>query len=85
MDYIAELFAGEVEQLIEINATVCKLSEGSLLLDLCSSHSSALHFFLETISRRESMAYIFYIECYYARSGWKQSNNVGKVMRRCVE
>jgi hypothetical protein len=42
MDYIAELFAGEVEQLIEINATVCKLSEGSLLLDLCSSHSSVL-------------------------------------------
>jgi hypothetical protein len=39
VDDIAELFAGEVEQLIEIDAAVCELSEGSLLLDLCSGRS----------------------------------------------
>lgn len=38
MDDIAEVLAGEVEQLIEVNAAVCELSEGSLSLDLCAGN-----------------------------------------------
>jgi hypothetical protein len=45
VDDIAELFTGEVEQLIEVNAAVCELSEGSLLLDLCSNVFVSISFF----------------------------------------
>jgi hypothetical protein len=45
VDDIAEVLAGEVEQSIKVNATVGELSEGSLLLDLCTGiHVSGFSF-----------------------------------------
>ena len=35
MDYIAELFAAEIEEFVEIDAAVGEFAEGSLLLQLC--------------------------------------------------
>jgi hypothetical protein len=35
VDDVAELFAGEVEELVEVDAAVGEFAEGALLLQLC--------------------------------------------------